>query len=140
MKKLLAFLLFLTLVPLHAYERPEDGPMTAAQALLLRFEAVTVLIIDVNDRALSKKAKAHYEAILNNPFTRGIICNIELTSSLGLEVIESKSHYNIYASARSTHKVKGEIKIKRGKKDDDGLQWIEARGSSVAARSCRFID
>lgn len=140
MKKLLALFLFLILTPLYAYERPEDGLMTAAQAEILRVSAVTVVITEVNDRALSKKATAKYEALLSNPFTRGINCTIELASSSGNETVDTKFHVNIYAPARSAQKVKGEIEIKRGKKDDDGLKWIEAKGSFISARNCRFVD
>lgn len=138
---LLVSSLFFKLFTAHAYERTSHGPMTAAEAEIMRVEAVTIIITDVNDRALSKKAKAIYEAFLKNPFTRGVVCTIEITSTQGNEIIETKYHPDIYAPARSAHKIKGEIEIKRGKKgEDDGLKWIEEKGNFVAARNCRFID
>lgn len=125
----------------YSYERPEDGPMTAKQADVLRTTAVTVTILEVNERAFSKKATAKYEAILKNPFTRSITCDIELTSTLKSEAIDSKKHVGIYAPARSGQRVTGEIEIKHGKKgEDDGLQWVEAKGTAILASNCRFID
>lgn len=141
MKILIAMSLLLSLTSAIAYERPEDGPMTAKQADQLRTTAVTVTILEINERAFSKKAKASYEAILKNPFTRSITCDIELTSTLKSEAIETKRHVGIYAPARSGQRVTGEIEIKHGKKgEDDGLQWVEAKGTAVVASNCRFID
>lgn len=134
----LSFLFSLSSVA-KAYERVEDGPMTKAQADELRVNAVTLIVTDVNDRLLSKKAIAKYEVLLSNPYTRGIVCDIELTSVHENIVIESKMHYGVYAPARSAHKIKGEIEIRRGKKDNDGLDWIFAKGELVAARNCKFI-
>ncbi|QDK42754.1 hypothetical protein DOM21_15110 [Bacteriovorax stolpii] len=140
MKTLIATSLLLTIVSAFGYERPEDGPMTAKQADQLR-NAVTVTITDVNERAFSKKAKAKYEAVLMNPFTRSITCDIDLTSTLKTEAIDSKKHVGIYAPARSGQKVTGEIDIKHGKKgEEDGLQWINAKGTAVTTSNCRFID
>lgn len=140
MRSLCTLMLLLIISPLYAYERPEDGPMTSAQSETLRTQGLTVVITDVNDRALSKKAVASYEAILKNPFTRGIICNLSLTSSQDEQNIETKIHSNVYAPARSAHKIRGEIEIRRGKKGNDGLQWMENKGSAVTTSDCRFVD
>lgn len=140
MKTLLATSLLFMVTKGFAYERPEDGPMTAKQADQLK-TAVTVTITDVNERAFSKKATAKYTAVLMNPFTRSITCDIDLTSTLNTEAIAAKKHVGIYAPARSGQKVTGEIEIKHGKKgEDDGLQWINAKGTAVTTSNCRFID
>jgi len=136
---LLSSLLFSLTGAVQAYERAEDGPMTKAQAENLRVNAVTVAITDVNDRIFSTKAIASYEALLSNPYTRGIICDIELTSAHDGTALETKAHFGIYAPARSSQKVIGKIEIKRGKKGNDGLEWIFLKGEFVAARNCKFI-
>lgn len=140
MKTLIATSLLIALTNGFAYERVEDGPMTAKQIDQLR-SAVTVTITDVNEKPFSKKAKAKYEAVLMNPFTRSITCDVDLTSTLNTEAIDTKKHVGIYAPARSGQKVTGEIEIKHGKKgEEDGLQWVNAKGTAVTTSNCRFID
>lgn len=115
--------------------------MTHKQQEYMRYNGVSVNIIKINDRLLSRRATAVYEASLSNPFNCNITCNIEVISSRGtnydFEVIASKAHLGVFAPARSINKVRGEIEIKHGR-GDDGLQWVESKGHLVSAKSCFF--
>ena len=115
--------------------------MTKKEQEYMRYNGVSVNIIRVNDRLLSRRATATYEAALTNPFNCAITCNIEIISSRGVdrdfEVIASKAHLGVYAPARSIHKVHGDIEIKHGR-GDDGLQWVESKGHLVSAKNCFF--
>ena len=120
-----------------------EGMMSPKQAEYLRYNGVSVNISRVDDRVVSRRATAYYEASLTNPYSRGIRCNIDLTSSRGVndryEVIANKSHAGIYVPGKSVTKVCGSIEIKHGR-GDDGLQWVESRGHLVRASNCFFVD
>ncbi len=145
MKNLLIAALFtLSLVSLVSAQ--DDGPydqlMTAKQQEYMRYNGVSVAITSVNDRLISRRARADYQAALSNPFNRAIRCNIVLISSRGIneryEVIDQKAHLGVYVPAKSVTKVHGHIEIKHGR-GDDGLQWVESKGHLVKAENCIFL-
>jgi hypothetical protein len=116
--------------------------MTIEQAEYLKFNGVGVNIIRVNDRLVSRRARAYYEASLTNPYNRSIKCSIELISSRGsnekFEVIDSKTHLAVFVAPKGVTKVFGDLEIKHGR-GDDGLQWISAKGHLVSAKNCLFL-
>lgn len=140
----LATLFLLSVIPaVHAEDMDQDRLMTEKQAEWLRYNGVSVHIRVVDDRLISRRARAFYEASLSNPYSRPISCSIELISSRGIderyEVIDSKTHLNVYVAPRSSEKVCGSIEIKHGR-GDDGLQWLDFKGHTVSARNCMFVD
>ena len=145
MKKLLlaSFLLVSVISQAQAYDSGEEGMMTPKQMEFMRYNGVSVHIIAVRDRLFSQRARAFYDASLMNPYTRPISCSIELISSRGIneryEVIDSKTHLNVYVEPRSSTQVSGNIEIKHGR-GDDGLQWLDFKGHTVLARNCMFVD
>lgn len=143
-KMLLASILLLTLVPsIQAQDDYGHGMMSPKQSEYLRYNGVSINISRVDDRLVSRRATAYYDASLTNPYSRGIRCNIDLTSSRGInedyEVIANKSHAGVYVPPQSVTKVCGSIEIKHGR-GDDGLQWVESRGHLVRASNCFFVD
>lgn len=144
MKKMLtASFLFLGLTSALVAQDYGEGMMSKKQAEYLRYNGVSINITRVDDRVVSRRATAYYEASLTNPFDRGIRCNIDLTSSRGsnerYEVIATKSHAAVYVPGRSVTKVCGSIEIKHGR-GDDGLQWVTSKGHLVSANNCFFVD
>lgn len=142
-KMLLASILVMTGAMSVQAEEYGHGMMSSKQSEYLRYNGVSINITRVDDRVVSRRATAYYEASLTNPYSRGIRCNIDLTSSRGendrYEVIANKSHAGVYVPAQSLTKVCGSIEIKHGR-GDDGLQWVEARGHLVRASNCFFVD
>ena len=144
MKKiLLASLLLLAIAPaIRADVSHYEKMMTEKQQHYMRFNGVSVAIIRVNDRIISRRASADYEASLTNPYNRAIRCNIVLISSRGInerfEVIDQKSHLGVYVSPHGFTKMCGHIEIKHGR-GDDGLQWVESKGNLVKAENCMFL-
>ncbi|MBC7428332.1 MAG: hypothetical protein H7336_06955 [Bacteriovorax sp.] len=142
-KLLLASLLLLSIAPaVKADDAPYEDMMTEKQQEYMRFNGVSVAIIRVNDRLISRRASADYEASLTNPYNRAIRCNIVLISSRGVneryEVIDQKSHLGVYVPAKGITKMCGHIEIKHGR-GDDGLQWVESKGNLVKAENCMFL-
>jgi hypothetical protein len=142
MKSLLLSMSLLSLT-LGISAQATDGMLTKKEAEYMRYNGVSINITEVDDRVVSRRATAYYEASLTNPYARAIRCNIDLTSSRGVntdfEVIDTKSHIGVYASPQSVVHVHGAIEIKSGR-GDDGLQWVGARGHLVLARNCIFVD
>lgn len=141
---LLASLLLLSIVPVaHSHEdAPYEDLMSEKQQEYLRYNGVSVHIQRVDDRLISRRARAYYEASLANPYNRSIRCSIKLISSRGIneryEVIDSKTHLNVYVAPKSVTKVSGNLEIKHGR-GDDGLQWIESKGHLVRTENCMFL-
>lgn len=142
-KMLLASILVMSATFTLQAQEYGEGLMSPKQSEYLRYNGVSINITRVDDRVVSRRATAYYEASLTNPFSRGIRCNIDLTSSRGVneryEVIANKSHAGIYVPGKSITKVCGNIEIKHGR-GDDGLQWVESRGHLVRASNCFFVD
>lgn len=142
-KMLLASFLVLGLASSLKADEYGFSVMPPKQAEYLRYNGVSINITRVDDRLVSRRATAYYDASLTNPYNRGIRCNIELTSSRGTndryEVIATKSHTGVYVPAKSITKVCGHIEIKHGR-GDDGLQWVESKGHLVRASNCFFVD
>lgn len=143
-KMLLASILVLTgAMSVQAQDDYGHGMMNPKQAEYLRYNGVSINITRIDDRVVSRRATAYYDASLTNPYSRGIRCNIDLTSSRGTnenyEVIANKSHAGVYVPPKSVTKVCGSIEIKHGR-GDDGLQWVESRGHLVRASNCFFVD
>ncbi|MBC7713395.1 MAG: hypothetical protein H7177_08650 [Rhizobacter sp.] len=140
---ILAALLLVSIAPaVKADDGSYEDMMTAKQQEYMRFNGVTVAIVRVNDRIISRRASADYEASLTNPYDRAIRCNIVLISSRGVneryEVIDQKAHLGVYVPPKGITKMCGHIEIKHGR-GDDGLQWIESRGNLVKAENCMFL-
>lgn len=145
MKKfLITSLLLLAFIPAaHSYNNaPYEDLMTSTQQEYLRYNGVSVHIQRVDDRLISRRARAYYEVSLANPYNRAIRCSIKLISSRGIneryEVIDSKTHLNVYAASKSVTKLSGNLEIKHGR-GDDGLQWIESKGHLVRTENCMFL-
>ncbi len=141
---LLSFLIALAIIPATnaRADAPYEQSMDEKQQGYMRYNGVSVSILSVNDRFISRRATASYEVSLTNPYKRGIRCNIILISSRGsnekFEVIDQKAHLGVYAPANGVTKLAGTIEIKHGR-GDDGLQWVESKGHLVKAENCTLL-
>lgn len=143
-KLLLVTFLALAITPLaHTNDLlPYEDLMTEKQQEYLRYNGVSVHITKVDDRLISRRARAYYEVSLTNPYARAIRCGVKIISSRGqnekYEVIDSKTHLGVYVAPKGITKMSGSIEIKHGR-GDDGLQWIESKGHLIRTENCIFL-